>query len=59
MPPGISQHEGQVHVLETITHVDVSVLWSRGHVEEGQAQPEQTAQHHNAAAFLKLQAPGP
>ena len=53
------QHEGQVHVLLTGAHVDIATVLGAGGVVEGEAWPEQTAQHHQGVAPLRLDAPGP
>lgn len=53
------QHEGQVYVLLTGAHVDVATVLGVGSVVEGEAWPEQAAQHHQGVASLHLDAPGP
>lgn len=53
------QHEGQVHVLLTSAYVDVAIVPGAGSVVEGEARPEQAAQHHQGIAPLHLDAPGP
>lgn len=53
------QHEGQVYVLLASAHVDVATVLGVGSVVEGEAGPEQAAQHHQGVASLRLDAPGP
>lgn len=50
-------HERQVHVLEAVSYVDVTMLGGYRHVEEGQTKPQQTSDYANPAAMLKLQTP--
>lgn len=56
---GSLKHEGQVQVLQSVAHVDVSVLGGHRYVEGDQAQPQQATDHTHCAATLKLQAPRP
>lgn len=46
LQPAFLQHEGQVHVLLARAHVDVAVVLGAGGMVEGEAWPEQAAQHH-------------
>lgn len=57
--PAPLQHEGEVYVLLTSAHVDVAIVLGAGSMEEGEARPEQAAQHHQGIAPLHLDAPGP
>lgn len=50
-------HERQVQVLDAVSHIDVTMLGGYGHVEEGETEPQQTPDHANSAAVLKLQTP--
>lgn len=51
------QHEGKVDVLGSGAHVDVAVLRRHGQVVEGQAEPQQAAQHTHLTSTLELKAP--
>lgn len=53
------QHEGQIYVLLTGAHIDVATVLGAGSVVEGEAWPQQAAQHHQGMASLHLDAPGP
>lgn len=55
----ILQHEGKVQVLGAVAHVVVSVLRRQWHVVEGEAAPQQAAQHTHSAGTLQLQTPRP
>lgn len=51
------KHEGQVQVLGPVANVDESVQRRHGHVVEGQAQPQQAADHAHFVGTLKLKTP--
>lgn len=53
----VSEHEGKVQILSPITDVDVSVLWRHWHMVEGQAKPQQAAEHTHFAGTFKLKTP--
>lgn len=55
--PAFLQHEGQVYVLLACAHVDVAIVLGAGSVVEGEAWPEQAAQHHQRVAPFHLDAP--
>lgn len=52
-------HEGKVQILPAITNIDVSVLRGRWQMEEGQAGPQQAAQHQHSAGTFQLETPRP
>lgn len=54
----VSYHERKVQIFGAVTYVDVSVLRCHWHVVEGQAEPQQAAEHAHFARYLKLKAPG-
>ena len=51
------EHERQVHVLLAGANVDGPKVARAGHVVEGVAEPQQTAENDQTAATLKLKAP--